>query len=302
MKYTLYGFSQNKAIEFGLDLNDLAILRYIVDFKDSKNMSTEVVDGECYYWVKYEGILKELPILKIKKDSIYRRLKTMCKIGILKHKTFKRAGTYSFYTLGPKYIELVDDSNDSSVSEKNPNGIEENPRGSEINPIGSDSNPERVGNKSVRGTDLNPEQNINLLKDPCCYSNNILQEITNYYCDKAGTVEFNISAAETQVMIDLLKTIPVDVIKSGIDESFKNFKPKFDGDKINSFKYCEPIVKKLWSIKNGLVSSGSSNKSYKYGKKESTFNNFKQRTYDFKDLEKKLLGWDNENSEDDEGG
>ncbi len=30
-----------------------------------------------------------------------------------------------------------------------------------------------------------------------------------------------------------------------------------------------------------------------YGKKESTFNNFKQRSYDFKDLEKKLLGWDN---------
>lgn len=30
-----------------------------------------------------------------------------------------------------------------------------------------------------------------------------------------------------------------------------------------------------------------------YAKKDSTFNNFKQRSYDFKDLEKKLLGWDN---------
>ncbi|MFC0905874.1 DnaD domain protein [Clostridium sp. MT-14] len=29
-----------------------------------------------------------------------------------------------------------------------------------------------------------------------------------------------------------------------------------------------------------------------YGKKESTFNNFKQRNYDFEDLEKKLLGWE----------
>lgn len=29
-----------------------------------------------------------------------------------------------------------------------------------------------------------------------------------------------------------------------------------------------------------------------YSKKESTFNNFKQRKYDFKDLERKLLGWE----------
>lgn len=32
----------------------------------------------------------------------------------------------------------------------------------------------------------------------------------------------------------------------------------------------------------------------KYFKKESTFNNFQQRTYDFEKLEKQLLGWDTE--------
>lgn len=299
MKYTLYGFSQNKAIEFGLDLNDLAILRYIVDFKDSKNMSTEVVDGECYYWVKYEGILKELPILKIKKDSIYRRLKAMCEIGILKHKTFKRAGTYSYYTLGPKYIELVS-------SDSNPDVTESNPEGSEINPNVSESNPGGYGNKSVEGTDLNPEQNIHLLKDPstkdpCCYNNSSLEEITNYYCDKAGTIEFNMSPKETQTIVELLKFIPIDMIKKGIDESFKNFKPKFKGDKINSFNYCDPIVRKLWNLKNNKISSNSNN-GYKQGKKESTFNNFKQRNYDFQDLERKLLGWDRDSKDEEDNG
>jgi hypothetical protein len=292
MKYTLYGFSQSKAIEFGLDLNDLVILRYIVDFKDSKNMKTEVVDGECYYWVKYQGILQELPILKIKKDSIYRRLKAMCKIGILKHKTFKRSGTYSFYTLGPRYISLISSDSD--------------PRGSEMNPNISDSNPEGYGNESVGGTDLNPEQKIHLLKDPstkdpCCYKGSNLEEITRYYCKKANVIECNITPNETQAIIGLLKNIPVDMIKKGIDESFKNFKPKFEGNKINSFKYCEPIIRKLWSFKNDKGVS-TSNQVYKYGQKESTFNNFKQRSYDFKDLEAKLLGWDNESYEDDEGG
>jgi DNA replication protein DnaD len=31
-----------------------------------------------------------------------------------------------------------------------------------------------------------------------------------------------------------------------------------------------------------------------YNNKPSTFNNFKQRNYDFEDLEKKLLGWEDE--------
>ena len=31
MKYTIYGFSQEKAIEFGLDDRDLMLLRWFVD-------------------------------------------------------------------------------------------------------------------------------------------------------------------------------------------------------------------------------------------------------------------------------
>ena len=35
MKYNLYGYSQQKAIELGLDDRDLMILRWFIDYKDT---------------------------------------------------------------------------------------------------------------------------------------------------------------------------------------------------------------------------------------------------------------------------
>ena len=72
MKYTIHGFSQSKAVELGLDNDDLLILRYFIDFKDSGSMVSTIVDDKTFYWVKYEAILEQLPILKLKKDSLYR--------------------------------------------------------------------------------------------------------------------------------------------------------------------------------------------------------------------------------------
>lgn len=230
MKYTIHGFNQLVAINLGLDINDLLILRYFVDFKDSGSMIRERIDGEEYYWIKYEGIIKELPVLKLKKDTIYRRLKNMCKVEVLRHKTFKKAGTYSFYNIGPKYLSLISDSN--------PNGTERNPKGVR---------------KEIRGdTDLNPEQNINLLKDPSIKnigssSKEPLEEIVKLYSSKSGILELSINPLEIQNMIKLIDEIPVQVIKKGIEEAFKNYKPKFEGDKIKSFNYCEPVIRSLYA-------------------------------------------------------
>ena len=56
MKYTMLGFSQQIAADYGLDLNDLAILRWFVDFKESGNMHSMEIDGDVYYWVFCEKI------------------------------------------------------------------------------------------------------------------------------------------------------------------------------------------------------------------------------------------------------
>lgn len=159
MKYTAMGFNQEKLINFGLDMKDVVILRYFIDFKGTNTMRTEIIDDEVYYWVRYEGILKEYPILNLNnEDSIYRRLKKLVKANILKHKTIKKCGTYSYYTLGENYIDLIssyDKEADNQVSNiKNNSNIDENNLEDSNNP--SDENMSIDGYKSVEGTDNYP--------------------------------------------------------------------------------------------------------------------------------------------------
>ncbi len=116
MKYTIMGFSQSKLVELGLDTIDATLLRYFVDFKESKGMKFEVVGDKPYYWLKYDGVLRELPILKMKKCTVQSRFFKMRDAGVLTHYIKREGGTYSYFGIGDKYFELVgssDCTNDS---------------------------------------------------------------------------------------------------------------------------------------------------------------------------------------------
>lgn len=143
MKYTIEGFNQSKAVELELCVADLIILRWFVDFAGTDKMLKRIIDNKEYYWIKYEGMLEDLPILSITKDTLYRRLKGLVEKEVLEHITVKEAGTYSFYRLGKNYLALVTDS-PIPLSEKNPTGY---------------------GKKSDRGTEKNPYLNTNLQKN-----------------------------------------------------------------------------------------------------------------------------------------
>lgn len=143
MKYTIEGFNQAKAVELGLCVADLIILRWFVDFAGTEKMVKRIIDGKEYYWIKYEGLLEDLPILSITKDTLYRRLKGLVEKEILEHITLKEAGTYSFYRLSKNYLALITDGG-NYLSKKNPTGY---------------------GKKSDRGTEKNPYQNTHLLKN-----------------------------------------------------------------------------------------------------------------------------------------
>ena len=55
MKYNLQGFSQEVASELNIDGIDLYLLRWFVDFKDTNQMDTKIVDGEVYYWIYHKS-------------------------------------------------------------------------------------------------------------------------------------------------------------------------------------------------------------------------------------------------------
>jgi len=208
MKYTIHGFSQRKAIKLGLDNDDLLILRYFIDFKDSGAMVSKVIDNKTYYWIKYETILEQLPILKLKKDSLYRRLKKMCVAGVLEHKTVKKNGTYSFYSVGKSYIDLIADLNY--------NGLDNNE--SEINPIRYGNKSDTVRNKIRYGTDLNPDQkinllNINLLKDSSIKNTTTTKDISS--CSGKGYVE--VLKKFQQCGFGLLSPVLIEKIAADVD-------------------------------------------------------------------------------------
>ena len=153
MKYTILGFNQEKALELGFDVEDLLIIRWFVDFYSSSKMKKMNVGDKTYAWVNYSGVIKDIPILNMKKDTLSRRMKKICETGIMEHKTPKLGGTFSLYKLTDKYDQLISTDKKTDGTEKIPEGY---------------------GKKSQPLTDKTPEQNINLL------NNNSIKYINTY--------------------------------------------------------------------------------------------------------------------------
>ncbi|APH22104.1 replication protein [Clostridium botulinum] len=108
--------------------------------------------------------------------------------------------------------------------------------------------------------DIDIEEDNNLL-----YIENNIEKIIDYYCSKAGIVSINFKPKEFETVEELLQKVPVDVIKKGIDDAFKNYKPSFKGEKISSFNYCKPVILKIWNNinikKKGANSKDGNNSS-----------------------------------------
>lgn len=137
MKYTIMGFLQSKLKEMGLDTMDALILRYFVDFKDSNAMKVRVIGDKYYYWVHYEKVLKALPILNMKKCTIQARFFKMRDAGVLTHQVIKEGGTFSFFGIGERYLELICDEGVKG-KEKKGEDVEV------ITPVDRGSNPSHI--------------------------------------------------------------------------------------------------------------------------------------------------------------
>ncbi|CEK29399.1 DNA replication protein DnaD/DnaB [[Clostridium] sordellii] len=214
MEYTIHGFSQENAIKLGLDDRDLLILRWFVRFKDNGKMASRIIDGDKYYWIKYEGVVEDLPITNIKSnDSVYRRLKKMAQVKVLKHRTIKEGGTYSYYCLGENYPSLVDTAKKLS----------------DIYPNPSDLNPD--------GTDLNPEQKT-LIPYP---NNNIscmkkgLEEVLNYY-KREIVNRYVLTKIEEDFFLKICDKIQYDLVIRAMEISIEA--------NVKELRYIKGIIKK----------------------------------------------------------
>lgn len=164
MKHIVNGFRQEKIIKFRLDFVDTAILRYFIDFKKSGKMVCKVLNGNCYYWVSYEGVLKELPMLYMKKYTVQSRFFKLRDLGILTHIVVRQGGTYSYFGIGENYKELITRDKDKD-DEDSSSSVNEEACNLEENFCSVDENAHKE-NKNARGHGFKSDTNNPSTKDP----------------------------------------------------------------------------------------------------------------------------------------
>lgn len=172
MKFTIMGYSQERAVEFGLDIVDLTLIRWFADFQGTERMVEHVENGVAYYWLKYDYVIEDLPILNIKKDTLMRKFKALAKKGILDTFTLKQGGTFSFYRFGTEYTSLlasrVDREENVPYGKKSVPPTEKNPYPYGKNSVTNNPSTKDTSTKSIkhREREAEPEVVENFLNRP----------------------------------------------------------------------------------------------------------------------------------------
>lgn len=121
MKYSILGFSQEKVVEIGkmavvnnkekfckVDVTDLLILREVADFMNRKKIIKYTIDDKIYFSIRYEAIIKDLPILNIKKQALRDRIDKLCVLGLLEKSVVSTSvGNITAFRLGDLYENLL---------------------------------------------------------------------------------------------------------------------------------------------------------------------------------------------------
>jgi len=112
MESFVFGYNQIKAMELGLNLEDLLILKYISDF--SPKMKTIIKNNKLYFWIDYKYLLRCLPIITKTPENLrlgnFNRLlnaNVLEKITIPNPKILKRKGVAVFYAFSTNYYILL---------------------------------------------------------------------------------------------------------------------------------------------------------------------------------------------------
>lgn len=308
MQYSFLGFSVSKMMDLKLDMKDMVILRYFVDFRDTGRMKSEVIEGKTYYWVNYNTMVEEMPFLELGKRSIMSRMLKLRDLGILNHYTKKEGGTFSFFSLGPKYIELISDTKENelqenSIKEKingvlsNAEGVQNNEQGMQNYAQGVRENVEGVCVEMSTGCASKCSTKTHLLNNSSTketnnkkYIKKDIDEIVDYLNDAVGA-KYRSNSKNTVRLITarLNEGYSINDFKEVIDKKAKEWL----GTEFEQYLTPQTLFgNKFEKYLNQRIITGSNKCKTSNEAPKLRFNNFKPRDYDYDDLEKKLLGWE----------
>ncbi len=126
MRYSIFEFSQEKLLEYNLDVADALILNWFANFFIGGMEKRIFQDGninKIYGWIKISKIMEDLPVLGISTEKgIRRRLDHFVESGIMERETIQsQNGKKSFYKTTEVYESLIN----TKAVKKNQTEVEE---------------------------------------------------------------------------------------------------------------------------------------------------------------------------------
>jgi len=85
-----------------LDIKDAAIIDFLTRFSHAKKIKKRIIGTDVYYWFDYGKIASENPLLKLDRESIRKRVRNICKLGILNAHPDNQGGEV-YFAFGDNY-------------------------------------------------------------------------------------------------------------------------------------------------------------------------------------------------------
>ena len=113
MRNSIFGFSQNMAITYNLNLDDLLLLQYIMQANSEPGMFHILDENEtCYVWLSHTKIQEDLPILGITEGTLKNKISKLKTSGFINSKSVANKsarGTRTYYCITEKTMSLLND-------------------------------------------------------------------------------------------------------------------------------------------------------------------------------------------------
>jgi len=86
MRAHIFDFEQRVLVGLGLNMNEVLLLNYLENFFSSGHAYQKKFENENYYWITYNKILSDLPILNMKTRQLQNVIARLVEKNILKKK------------------------------------------------------------------------------------------------------------------------------------------------------------------------------------------------------------------------
>lgn len=107
---------------FKLDITDGAIIDFINSFVHSPDVEKIVLSGKIYYWISYGLVLRQLPILGLGRDAVYRKFKSYIEKGLLDSHPDNQLLNRSFFAINASFLGLFYSDDEADLRKKNRGG------------------------------------------------------------------------------------------------------------------------------------------------------------------------------------